>query len=261
MVGSYLRLTWETIKLAIAAAMEYRGSFLVQVVGMILHDMAWIAVWAIFFTRFEHIRGWTFEDSAVLFSIGALAYGMVWFCNGLMRISHYIAEGELDSYLTLPKSTLWYTAFSRVDTTTIGDVLAAFLIFFLWGDPTPEKFVLFILMSTLAALITVNFIVMYHCLGFWIANFFEGADGLTYNMISFQTYPQTVFSGMLKLLMVTVIPGFFIAALPVEVVQRFDWGAAGIMFAFWLVTMVLAGVMWRAGLKRYESGNLMTVKL
>ena len=54
-VAKYINLSFEIIKTNILTAMEYRTSFLIQVLGMIVNDTALIFVWVIFFKQFNHL--------------------------------------------------------------------------------------------------------------------------------------------------------------------------------------------------------------
>lgn len=260
-VDSYFRLTGCMVAKAISSVAEYRASFLIQVGGMIINNFAWLLLWGIFFSRFQNVNGWHFQDSAVLFAIGALGGGIALFPAGLHRLSEKISQGELDTYLTLPRSSLWHAAFSRVAMATLGDISSAVLIFFLFAHISPGRLILFLATSVLVGLVLINFVVIVHSIGFWVGNFYDGADAMFNALIGFFMYPQSVFSGALKVMMLTVLPAFFIATVPVSVVQDFDFKGLGIVVLFWLASTVLASVVWRAGLKRYESGNLMNVRI
>ena len=39
--------------------MEYRASFISQVVGMLINDGIYFVFWLLFFDRFKVVRGWT----------------------------------------------------------------------------------------------------------------------------------------------------------------------------------------------------------
>ena len=73
-LGVYLSLTWEMVKMNVLSAMEYRVSFIMQIVGMIVNDIGLIALWFIFFEKFPEIRGWTFQDTAALFAITTVQF-------------------------------------------------------------------------------------------------------------------------------------------------------------------------------------------
>ncbi|MDX1379124.1 MAG: hypothetical protein R3307_09760, partial [Anaerolineales bacterium] len=59
------------------SVMEYRISFLTQVIGMMLNNFIYFAIWIIFFDRFEEVRGWGIGDMYVTFGVLASAFGLV----------------------------------------------------------------------------------------------------------------------------------------------------------------------------------------
>jgi Protein of unknown function (DUF990). len=79
-------------------------------------------------------------------------------------------------------------------------------------------------------------------------------------MVSFMFYPQSVFTGVLKILTMTVLPAFFMITLPISLIIEFNW----IYFAIFVLSVIVGTVfaLWvfNKGLARYESGNLMTTR-
>ena len=52
---SLFRFIWEYFKVNLQSAMEYRVSFIMQVVFMFLNDVIWIIFWMIFFNKFPYL--------------------------------------------------------------------------------------------------------------------------------------------------------------------------------------------------------------
>ena len=260
-VAKYFSLTWEMTKINILSAMEYRFSFWMLVFGMVVNDIGLLFIWVIFFQRFPEINGWQFQDTVLLFSLSTMAFSLVMiFGGGAFEISRKIRQGELDYYLSFPKNILWHCSISKTDISAIGDFLFSIIIFFFSGDINLSKVGLFLLMVLPSAAILFSFIVITQSLAFWIGDFEDGAYNLFHALLGFSLYPQSVFHGLLKLLMFTLLPAFFIVTLPVELVKNFSL----LNFAF-LVTVaigitILAVKIFFAGLKKYESGNLINVK-
>ena len=65
----------EYVKSNIASAAELRVSFLMQVVGMMLNNTAFLVVWILFFKAFGDINGWTANEMFALQGFVAVAYG------------------------------------------------------------------------------------------------------------------------------------------------------------------------------------------
>ena len=54
----FLLAVW---KANLQSVMEYRASFLLQVLGMMANNFIYFAIWIIFFNRFKEVRGWGIE--------------------------------------------------------------------------------------------------------------------------------------------------------------------------------------------------------
>ncbi len=63
-------------KANLLAAMEYRTSFVLQIVGMALNNAVFMLFWVIFFERFENIGGWGLADLVLLYVVVAMAFGV-----------------------------------------------------------------------------------------------------------------------------------------------------------------------------------------
>ena len=109
-------------------------------------------------------------------------------------------------------------------------------------------------------LIFVAFAVLGGSLGFWIGNAEATAFQAQQATINFSLYPGSVFNGWIRVLIFTVVPAGFISHLPVELLRTFDpWRMAAVL-GFTLLSLALALVVFRLGLRRYESGNLVGLR-
>lgn len=255
----YVVLTFEMAKLSLLSAMEYRASFIVQIIGMILNDVGLIAVWVIFFGRFQQINGWMAGDVFLLFSVFLVSFGLFAFISaGTIEMSKMIAHGQFDYFLALPKNPLWHVSVVRHELFALSDVFVGiFAFFFLTGPFGIAKTVIYILVVTFSALILYNFAVITQSLAFFVGNYEESAERWIWTLFGIAVYPQTIFTGWLKTLTLTILPAYFVVDIPVSLLKEFDWRLLASLFGFWLLTLLLALFMFKHGLKRYESGNLL----
>ena len=70
----FLLAIWKT---NLQSAMEYRGAFLTQAIGMMVNNFIYFAIWIIFFDRFKDVRGWGVNDMYVTFGVLASSFGLV----------------------------------------------------------------------------------------------------------------------------------------------------------------------------------------
>ncbi|NOV03065.1 ABC transporter permease [Paenibacillus planticolens] len=256
-----IRFVWDCWKLNLAGAMEFRLSFLLTAGMMIVNNVVWIVFWGIYFGRFQVLNGWELQDVMMLWAIAAGGFGtMAAFFGNAMRISNLIATGQLDIYLTQPKPVLLHVLISRMSVSAIGDMLFALLIYIAFGDKSGLGFIKFGLAMVLSTLIFLFFTVIVNCLAFWLGST-EGLSFQLYNaLLTFTTYPTSIFRGLGKIVLFTVLPAGFISYLPIGLLREADvpfiLGAIGVTL---LLCVGGIGVFY-GGLRRYASGNMMGLR-
>jgi len=258
----HFRFVLDYIKANFLIALEYRASFFGQIISMILNDAMWVTFWWIYFTRFQVLQGgWTIEDVLGLWAMTAVAFAFAaGFFGNSLRIAEIISQGGLDYYLVLPKNVLLHVLVSRMDISGWGDLLFGTGVFVVFLQPTPDRVVLFVALAICGAAVFLAFNIFWQWLAFWLGNAEGLASQLWGALITFSTYPPTLFSGFVKGLLFTVIPATFLSYVPVQLLREMDpvWLLAEVAFAAGALAFSVA--FFYRGLRRYESGNLMTVR-
>jgi ABC-2 type transport system permease protein len=255
----FLTSLWKT---NLASAMEYRVAFITQSIGMILNDGIYFMVWVIFFDRFKEIRGWELGDMFIVFGVSASAFGLAGLLFGnAFNLSEIIVGGRLDYYLSLPRPTLLHVLASRVVPSGFGDFLYGFISYFLSGHFSIDGFGRFLLAILLAMVIYIAFLVIVQSFTFWL-----GTGGAFTNLainaiITFALYPITLFDNTAKFLLFTIVPAAFVGAVPAGFVRGFSWILLGQMTLASIGFLSLALLLFRLGLRRYESGSAIQVEV
>lgn len=256
---TFLIALWKTNLLA---AMEYRASFLSQVLGMMLNNAVYFAVWIVFFDRFKEVRGWDLHDMVLLFAIVATGFGLAAFLfgNGLV-LADVIAGGGLDYYLALPRPVLLHVLASRSRVSGLGDLAYGLLTFALADTFGPAGVARFVLASVLSMVVFLSFLVLVQSLTFWIGNSsMLGAQTIN-ALLTFSMYPITLFDGTAKFMLFTLLPAAFIGTVPAQLVRQFTWtGLAQLLIAAGLL-LALAVAVFQRGLRKYESGSAVQVQV
>ncbi|MCR4403379.1 MAG: ABC-2 family transporter protein [Firmicutes bacterium] len=257
-----MRLIAAYARLNLQAAMEYRASFISQVFGMFLNDGIWLAFWWLYFTRFPVLGSWQREDVVVLWAVLATSFGVATgvFGNAL-GLSGLILRGDLDYYLVLPRDALLHALVSRMSTSAWGDIAFGTLVFLAFGNATPVRLLLYVLSVSLVAVFFVSFFVLANSLAFFIGSSQGLSEQLQMTLVHFSSYPTTIFQGATRVILFTLIPAGFISSVPVNVLRRFHPGFFAALVAATLVLATAARAVFSLGLRRYESGNLMTVRI
>ena len=255
---AFIGICW---KLNLAGALEFRLSFFLTAGMMVLNNLVWIFFWGVYFQRFSIVNGWNLQDIMMMWAVSAGSFGiMATFFGNANRLANMIATGQLDIYLSQPKPVLLHVLISRMSVSAMGDILFALLIYGWYGNKSWEGMLKFILALLIATLIFLFFIVAVNCLAFFIGN----AEGLSFQLfnsiLAFSTYPTDIFKGAGRLILFTVVPAGFISYLPIGLLRGIE-----LPFLFTALGVALGlsvGGTWFFywGLKRYTSGNMMSIR-
>ena len=255
----FLLAVWKANLLSV---MEYRISFITQVIGMMLNDFMYFAIWIIFFQQFKDVRGWGVDDMYITYGVLASAFGLVALLFGnSFTLSEIINNGRLDYYLSLPRPVLLHTVSSRMISSGMGDFTYGFVSYGLSGQYTWDGFLRFILATLLAATVFASFLILVQSLAFWFGMVSSLTNLMINAMITFGIYPTTLFDSYAKLILFTVIPAALMGAVPAEFITEFSWGSLAKLFAGAIIFLVLSITIFYTGLKRYESGSAIQVEI
>ena len=255
----FLLAVWQA---NLQSVMEYRISFITQVIGMLFNNFMYFAIWIIFFERFKDVRGWGVNDMYVTFGIIASAFGLValFFGNSFV-LGDIINNGRLDYYLSLPRPVLLHATSSRMISSGMGDLTYGYISYALSGQFTWDGFLRFNLAILLAATVFAAFLILVNSLAFW-AGIVTSLSNLMLNaMLTFGIYPITLFDNYAKLILFTVIPAALMGALPAEFVRAYTWQTLAQLLLGAMIFLGLAVSVFSLGLKRYESGSAIQIEV
>jgi ABC-2 type transport system permease protein len=240
----------------LAASFALRAAFFTAAVAMLINDAMFFSTWWIVMRRFGSVRGWRLEDVMCLFGVSAGGFGIcVILFGGIFDLARKVQDGELDTYMTQPKSVLLSALACRTQPSGWGDLVAAIGMFALSGAVTWGRLpwlVLALLCSAVA--FTATGVVM-HSIAFWLGRVHSLARSLWDFTVTFSLYPPPLFGGALRLVLFTLVPAGLVAYLPLEMFRSPSpltlfaaLGGTALYAAF-------ASWVFERGTRRYSSGN------
>jgi ABC-2 type transport system permease protein len=261
--GAEVRFLRALMAVNLSSAMEYRASFITQIVFMFINNGIYFIFWLIFFNQFGAVRGYDISDIYLLFAIVAFSFGLgtMFAGNAGANLAYLIAQGRLDYYLVLPRNLLLHVIFSRMQVSAIGDVTFGIIAFFFAARLEWLDWLFFFAVSVPAALILIGFATIAGSLAFYLGNAQYASQQMTNALITFSLYPNTLFAGASRFLLYTIIPAFFIGAMPVEIVKGRQ---ISMLLALWgvvIIVWLLTAFIFYNGLRRYESGSALNVNV
>lgn len=260
-IANYVLLAVAYIQLNLKAHLEYRGAFLSQMVAMIVNDCVWVSFWILFFDRFPVIHGWGAVDVITLWAISASGFGIAESIFGnSAQLAALIAQGELDAWLLYPRALLSHLILGKMNATAIGDAIFGYAIYVMFVHPDFAHFLLFAVLTFSVAITFVGVNILAGSLGFFLGNAQVLADQWRFALATFSVYPPSLFDGPIKFVLYTLIPAAFVSYLPIEALHQFSLPIVAISMLGSSAVVVVAGTVFYLGLRRYESGNLMSMK-
>jgi ABC-2 type transport system permease protein len=255
------RLVLGYLRHNLMSAMAYRGAFLLQAFGMILNNTLLLFFWWVLFSQLPSLRGWTLAHVMTLYGVVAFGFGLAnVVCGNGFLVARIVVRGDLDYYLALPADPLVHLLVSRMSISAWGDMVFGLMIFVLSAPDRWSSLPLFLVLGMLAGLILVAFSVLVGSLAFWIGNADTLAGQAINALLTFGLYPVEIFPGVIQWLLYTLIPAAFVGSLPAMLLSDFSWGRLAILVGFSAGLTLLARGVFRWGLRRYESGNLVAAR-
>jgi len=258
---SFLKLACAYVKLNFLAQLEYRAAFLSQAIAMFANNCVWVLFWVLFFNRFPVLRGWTVTDVITVWSIAASGFGLAHtVCGNALYLPGLIARGQLDVWMLYPRPLLPHLVLGRMSATSCGDAIFGYVVYLLMVKPDLPHFCLFVFLSLAVAFLFVGFSILTGCLTFFIGNSEGLAEQWRYAMITFSTYPATLFEGAVKILLFTVLPAGFVNYMPIMALREMSLYYCAMTVAGACAVLAVSIAVFYFGLSRYESGNLMEMR-
>jgi ABC-2 type transport system permease protein len=238
------------------AAVSLRGAFLLQTVMMFVNNLLYFTLWWVLFRRFDQIGGWRMADMLLLYGLVASSFGLAVVAGGGVReLGRVILDGGLDSYLTQPKDALISVVTSRLWASGFGDLVSGVALIALSGKVTLATAPLAVISVLSGALVFVSTGVIFQAAVFWLGDVASLARQVWEYLIAFSTQPESIYGGSLRLLVFTLMPAGFTGFLPARLVRIPSWEALFGTVCGAIAFALLAALVFRAGLRRYSSGN------
>ena len=250
------------LRTSIKASISKRGAFLIESALMIANNLIFLSIWWIFFRRFNHVAGWDFNDMIILMAVGTGGYGLMQICfGGVRNLSKMIPSGDLDPFMTQPKNLLLHIAGSRSFSKGWGNIMTTVTLIVLGGITAPKIIFLILIAMLTSCLVYTSFNIIAHSLPFWMGS----VEGLSKKycdaLFLFALYPTNIYSGILQIVMFTLIPAGVIGYLPVELIRHFSWVQLFFLLGSSICFLAIAFFVFYTGLKKYESGNRFGTRL
>lgn len=271
MAEAMARLWWGAraygfiVAMWVRSTMAYRTSFVLMVLGNFVTTLLDFLAILIMFTHIDELGGFTLPEVAFLYGTASAAFGIADLLLGSFdRIGSRVRDGTVDTLLVRPVPVLAQVAADRFALRRIGRLLQGLLVLG-WAVSqldiawSPGKLLMLPVLLVSGAAIFGSVFVLGGAFQFWAQDAAEVQNSFTYGGTTMLQYPPTIFAGELLRGVTFVVPLAFVNWLPaLHVLGRDDpLGLPGWLdYASPAVAALccgVAGVVWRAGLRAYQS--------
>lgn len=246
---------------------SFRTSFLSDVAGQVLIvGTEFLELWVIL-SQVPTFGGMTLVQVAVVYGLGALAFGLAdLFFGEIDGLSAYIRSGKLETLLIRPVPMLLQISSLDLSLRRIGRIAVGLMMYVtalvLAGfSPTGPTLLLAVLAPFAGALIFGALLTMAGAMQFWLVDGREFANAFTYGGNYVATTPGAVFALPMRAFFTFVIPATLIAYAPTLTLLELPGPALVPAWAGWLglpaaiLAWIVAGLLWRAGVRRYTGAG------
>lgn len=243
--------------------MEYKGDFLVGIVGFLLGQFFNLLFIWIIFSQIPSLMGWSIEQIVFIYgfslipkSIDHLLFDNLW------SIGHFtVAKGDFDKYLTRPINTLFHVMVEKLQIDALGElIMGVALICITLPSVNIEwsflKVLLIIIVIPFATLIYTGIKTATAAVAFWTKR--SGNVTYMFYMVNdFSKYPVTIYNNVVRNIITYIIPFAFTAFYPANYILTgenpiFNIGLTVIIAT---VIMIIGMLVWSKGIKAYESAG------
>ena len=250
------------LRTSIRASISVRGAFLLESFLMIANNLIVLLIWWVFFKQFKEVGGWTMSDMIALNAIVMGSYGLSQICfGGVNQLSKIILNGDLDSFMTQPKNLLIHLIGSKSRSKGWGQLMTTVILIMMGKFSSIAEILLIFVSVVCASFIFTSVAIIAHSLAFWLGCIENVSKKYCDSLFVFAMYPTNIYSGVLQIVMFTVIPAGVIGFIPIELLRNFSWINFIILLSSSAVFFASAFFVFHLGLKKYESGNQFGMRL
>jgi len=258
---STLKYLWLCICYNIRSNVSNKKSFIIQTIAMFINNFVFLLFWEIIFSnKGGSINGVGMKDIMYLWSIPTIGYGIVFFCfGGVETLCKDIVDGNMDVYITKPKSSLISQLTSRSVLSAMGDLIFGAVIGFIAVRGNILKYIWLLVLAVISSIILLSVIVIVRLFAFWLGDISNACHKYTHSLlITLTIYPKQMFPGFMKLVMYTAIPAMYVAHIPVGLMDNIGVVPIILFISAAIIFPILMVLIYEKGLKKYESGNGVT---
>jgi ABC-2 type transport system permease protein len=263
-----IQLYFKLIGASIRSQMQYKLSFVLDILGFLLLTGLEFAVAAILVARFGTVAGWSVAEVALLYGLTAVAFSL---SEMIMRgfdapFSRMMQQGTFDTLLIRPLPAFFQVLAShfqlrRLGRTLQGAIALGFAYATLPIEWTPARLALLPITMVAGGLIYGGITLIGATVCFWTIKSPEVVNVFTSGGTTMVSYPLSIYSAWMRAVFLWVVPVAFVnypAALlllnrtdPDGLPAQLAWASPLVAALFFAVALLF----WCVGVSKYQGAG------
>lgn len=210
------------LKNTFARESDYRGNLIAEIIDSLLNIFVNVYFFKIIFLNTSTIAGWSSEEILVLVAVTQLITSILYmlFMNNLPRIQSYVLRGDFDYILLKPCDSQFYISFRYFYFGAIPSVIFSIILLVYAAGKVETNISFFNIVYTVLAVIaavTICYAIWFMIMLLSIIFIKIGAmHELFLSSLKFLEYPKDVYKGLVRIIMLFVIPLATVSNIPAE---------------------------------------------
>jgi len=202
-----MKLYLKYFAINLKSQMQYKATFLLNVIGRIVIAFATVAgVWFMFL-RFNEVEGFTLSQVLLCTAVTTMSFSMAEvFARGFDIFPRLLGNGQFDRFLVRPRNIIFQVLASQMEFVRLGILVQAVAVF-CYAIPNSgviwrwDKILTLVLMIACGALVFFALYLVYAAFSFFTTEGLEFMNILTHGGREFGRYPYAVYGkGVLRFL-------------------------------------------------------------
>ena len=263
----YLDVTRVCIRIALLTIIEYPSSILGWLLSNPIQFIVGFATIQFVVQEFGQVNGWNYGQLAFLYGLSVIthALSMIFFVQGWF-MGYFVLEGEFDRYLTRPLSVLYQFFFTHINVFGFTDLVPGILVFgygcykvgFQWNI---QNIIILLALIVGATLIRGGIYILIGTTSFFTRSTNDFGQYTQEIFDKTTMYPISMYPENVQFILTYLIPIGWVSFYPVSdllgiqsTYAQFP-GTIGLTFLIGVLVMIVAGLFFNFGLKKYESAG------
>lgn len=259
----YLRIFSLLIKTGLMQQMAYRPHFFSMFAGKVIRIALLLLFFQAVFMKVDRIGSWGYDQVLLLFAtfhVVDFLMSITFHRNLAFYLPQKVHSGDFDARMLLPVNLLFLSSLERIELIDFASFLPTlgflgYVLYRLEFAFTGWQLLVYLILLSNALIFLFAAVLAIATLSFWTTQS-SGLARIFDSLLKVGRYPIEIFEGFWRSIFLYILPLVLIAQTPSEALLGIiSPHAVLVATAVTGFLLALALLLWRAGLKRYQSAS------